>query len=618
MKYCERNPEEPRSGPVKIRSPKIFRYLVVLLFILPVLAYVNSLNNGFVWDDDSQVLNNPFIKNLHFIPEIFSRDAWGGGAHPLSNYYRPLMNIIFMLDYHLFGFRAWGFHLVNILINALVAILIFLLIRRLFEESGPSGSNLYLLPSFIAALLFAVHPIHTEAVTWISGVPEISFALFYLLALYFFILGNKDPGFNSFKLISVVSFFVSALCKETALTLPLVLLGYDSAFGQPFKNMPGCFRKYMPYLGAAAIYFILRFRALGGLVPHARRLGFNAYQYVLTAFFLFGQYVEKLITPLNLRIFYVFHPVTSIFAVRGFLSMLIVFIFLFLDIVAWKKNKMVFFGLFFFSATLLPVLYIPGLGNSVFAERYLYLPSFGGALLVAAVLAWSRTILPKTGTALTVISTLLLASYSLMTISRNTVWKDEVTLYSDTMKKTPEASLIGNDLGILYMEKGQDEKALELFNKAIVFNPSFSEVYYNRSIVLMRKGQMDEALTDLNKAIALNPAYTDAYHNRGIVFMYKGQMDGALNDLDKAIALNPAYAEAYLDRGIVFSQKRQMDLALKDFNTSISLGPANAMAYYDRGTFYLGKGDIKPALADMGKACSLGNQQGCNFLKRHM
>lgn len=618
MKCCERNPEEPRSGPVKIRSSKIFRYLVVLLFILPVLAYVNSLNNGFVWDDDSQVLNNHFIKNLRFIPEIFSGDVWGGGSHPLSNYYRPLMNIIFMMNYHLFGFRAWGFHLINILLNALVTILIFVLIRRLFEESGPSGSNLYLLPSFLAALLFAVHPIHTEAVTWISGVPEISFAFFYLSALYFFILGNKDPGFNCFKLISVVSFFLSALCKETALTLPLVLLGYDFAFGQPLKNIPGCFRKYMPYWGAAAVYFILRFRALGGMVPHARRLGFNAYQYVLTAFFLFGQYVKKLITPLNLHIFYVFHPVESIFDARGFLSLLIVFIFLFLVIVAWKRDKMVFFGLFFFSATLLPVLYIPGLGNSVFAERYLYLPSFGGALLVAAVLARSRTRLPRTGTALTVIFTLLLAFYSLMTISRNTVWKDEVTLYSDTMKKTPEASLIGNDLGILYMERGQDEKALDLFNKAIVFSPSFSQGYYNRSIVFMRKGQMNEALNDLDKAISLNPSYTDAYHNRGIVFMYKGQMDEALNNLDKAIALNPSYAEAYLDRAIVFSQKGQMDMALQDFNASISLSPADAMAYYDRGTFYLGKGDRKLAMADMGKACSLGNQQGCNFLKRHM
>ncbi|MGD1076174.1 MAG: hypothetical protein ABR903_08900 [Thermodesulfovibrionales bacterium] len=163
--------------------------LIVLLVSFRI--YFNALFNSFVYDDRLQVLDNCWIRDINHVPDIFSKSVWSFQDETvISNYYRPLMHLFFLLNYHVFGLRPWGFHLLNVLFHAGVSVLVFVISARLLRassnpspltENGFAGSLLS--PPFVGALLFAAHPIHTEAVAWVSGVPELSYTFFFLLSL---------------------------------------------------------------------------------------------------------------------------------------------------------------------------------------------------------------------------------------------------------------------------------------------------------------------------------------------------------------------------------------------------------------------------------------------------
>jgi hypothetical protein len=184
--------------------------LILVILLLSSLVYFNALSGDFVYDDVNQIVNNPWVKDIRSMPAIFSKSVWSFEGDTRDNYYRPLMHIVFMFNYAIFGLNPAGFHLVNILFHAGNSVLIFLIAAELIEKkskqyavssgqpqskAGGNLSRVTLHPSrvtaFIATLLFATHPIHTEAVTWISGLPDVAFSFFYLSSLYLYIVFRK-------------------------------------------------------------------------------------------------------------------------------------------------------------------------------------------------------------------------------------------------------------------------------------------------------------------------------------------------------------------------------------------------------------------------------------------
>ncbi len=211
------------------KSTAIIKSIPILILLSVSFAvYFNALAGDFVYDDEIQIVENLWIRDIRNIPAIFFKGVWSFQSETVSNYYRPLMHIVYMLNYHLFGLKAWGFHLVNILIHCGVSVLVFLVIRRLLPEHRALVSPAYLSPPFMAAMLFALHPIHTEAVTWISGLPDVAFTFFYILSFYIYV--KSKAVLSGSYLFSVACFAVAALFKEPALTLPVILLAYDYIF----------------------------------------------------------------------------------------------------------------------------------------------------------------------------------------------------------------------------------------------------------------------------------------------------------------------------------------------------------------------------------------------------
>jgi tetratricopeptide (TPR) repeat protein len=523
----------PQNTPSIIKNVPIF-----ILLLISFLVYLNALFGAFVFDDRMQVVQNPWIRSVKNIPTIFSKNVWSfQSEYIVSNYYRPLMHLVYMFNYYLFGMNPWGFHLVNILFHCGVTVLVFQLIRRFLTEQGVTKSSVYFSPAFIAAVLFAVHPIHTEAVTWIAGLPDVAFTFFYLFSFYLYV--RSKTVLSGSYLLSVVCFAIAALFKEPALTLPAVLLAYDFVYGEKRPPLMDCMKRYIPYLVIATAYLALRIHVLGGFAPRKSHVTLSTYEYVINVFPLFSKYLEKLLVPLNLNALYVFHPITSLLQLKGILSLTVTAIFVVLIAITLKKSRVAFLGLLLIMVPLLPVLDIPALGKNTFTDRYLYLPSVGYVLLIAIFLAWTREKLPRAVSGITIVFMVIGGLYTVGTITRNNVWKDTFSLWSDTVKKSPDSSMAHGYMGAAYQLQGQLDYAIAEYQTSLRLDPYQVFVYNNLGLIYRSLGQLDKAIAEYQTAILLMPDDYKAHRNLGVAYESQGQLDKAIAEYQTALRLRP-------------------------------------------------------------------------------
>jgi len=626
------------AGIVDRRRALLF---ITLIIALSVLAYANALCNGFVYDDVFQVVENHWLRDLGYLPEVFRKGVWGFWSEKQSNYYRPLMHVSYMLTYAVFGLRPWAFHLVNILVHAGVSVMVYLTGAKLCESSRLRISPLVPL---LAALLFATHPIHTEVVTWIAGIPELFVTLFYLLSFYFYMkaVADDDKLYKGVFFLSLLCFFLATLSKEPALTLPAVLVVFDYCFRKrPFRLLP-CAIRYAPYVVVAAVYFVIRTNVLGGFASQKRHTDLNAYEYFINVFPLVSEYFGKLVFPSNLNIFHVFHPIHSVLEPKGVISLVVVGVFLLLLYFSHQKNRLVFFCAVFIVIPLLPVLYIPVLGENTFTERYLYLPSFGFVLIVAWGIEWLREKKPRMATVLNVAVVLVLGASMAATLHRNRIWKDDLTLWLDTVKKSPDSVTPHSELGIAYATAGEPEKALEQYRIALTLNPNFADCYTNIGMVYRDMGRPDKAMEYFAQALRLKPSSSEAHNNIGLAYAEMGMFDKAIehyreslrlkplaagvhNNLgsayeslglvDDAIAefkeslrIKPDYTDAYINLGVAYAKSGRIDEALEQFSFAAKLDPNNAAIHHNLANVYRMKGMPEEAEVHRRRAMSLGNQ----------
>ena len=585
-------------------------------------VYLNTLSNGFVYDDEFQILENPWIKDVRYIPEIFLSNVWAFRWGVASNYYRPLLHIIFMIDYHIFGFKPWGFHLINIIFHAGISALVFLIAfmlnhptRRekkstppLLGEDKGEGKYSLLLP-LIATILFAAHPIHTEVVAWVSGIPELSFTLFYLLSFYFYI--KADDEYGKHFMLSILFFFLSTLCKETALTLPILLIAYDYSSSQSHdpssawvpRNLKSHMMRYLPYIIVAGIYFTLRTNAIGGFAPQKAHPELDNWQYFINIFPLFIQYLEKLILPINLNVFYVFHPISSIMEPKGIINIALALIFISFVYIL-RRNRIIFFSLLWIAIPILPVLYIPALGDNTFAERYLYLPSVGFVILSSMAIEkiyqmqiFKQATLPAIISILTIVTGL----YSAGTIMRSAVWKDGYSLWIDTVKKSPDGAEIHNNLGIVYTNQGRLDEAIKAFTIALRLKPDYAKAHYNLGVAYSEKGLLEKTISHFEVVRKLEHNALEVYESMnmlGVTYYNKGLIDKAIEHYKVAVRLKPNFPEAHYNLGVAYYDKGWTDKAMEHYLIALKIRPGYAEAHYGLGNIYYNNGQLYEAIKE--------------------
>jgi len=587
----KRNSTAASFSPLLWNSPWL---QIMGVMLVCVGVYGNALFNGFVYDDSAQIVQNPWIRDPRFIPEIFTSNVWDFKGLS-SNYYRPLMHIINMVSYHLFGLAAWGYHAVNILFHAGVSILVFLICSRLLKRSRRQSFTLFLAPSFIAAVLFAAHPIHTEAVTWISGLPDVSFTFFYLLSFYLYTKAFQESHGLSSKgiyLLSLGFFFLAAFCKETALTLPLILIFYDYAFQEKsiISHTADSIKRYVPFFLVVVAYLLLRIHSLGSFAPSVSHPELGTRQYIINVLPLFMQYLGKLLFPVNLSVYYTVHPIESFFDGQGIISLALSLTFIAVILMAAKKNKAIFFILVMIAVPLLPALYIPAIEGSLIGERYLYLPSVGFVFLLAICIDHLLTRKGKwPSVALAIASLVLLCLYSYGTVTRNLAWKDDSSLWADTVKKSPDNPTIQMYAGYWLFESRPDE-ARVYFRNALRLKPDLVEDLISEGVTESKLGLIDKALYAFDIAGVVAPDNADVHFNLGIAFSRKGWLDQAIEQYRLAIRLKANYADAHNNLGIAYGQKGMIDKAIEQFQEALRLNPGDSGYHYNIAHAYEIKG----------------------------
>ncbi len=563
---------------------------VLLVLGVSVAVYSNAVFNGFVIDDLTQVVGNPWIRDFRHIPEIFTSNLWAYEGRD-SNYYRPMMHVVYLLLYQLFGLKQWAFHGLNILFHAGVSVLVFLISVRLLSEGRTAASPNRLFPALIASLLFATHPIHVEAVAWVGGIMDLACAFFYLLSVYLFL--RSEPGSTGGSVLPASSFFLAALFKEPALTLPGVLLTYDFLFRRESLRFPHGFKRYLPFLVVAAVYFAMRVHALGGMAPIHASKELTPGAYVLNAFVLFRRYMEMLVLPIGLNVWHVFRPVSSFFSVNGAVSLLVSVAFAGFAFVAARKRPVAFFALAFIVLPLLPAFYLPGLTQGIenaVTERYLYLPSVGYVLLAGLLAAWIPSRRPGWNPAMIVVLSVLVAAFAIGTIQRNAAWKDSYSLWSDAVRKSPESAKAHEILGYALMYRGKTEEGTAHLRTAMRLNPDFLETVMNKGILYGRNGLIDKAIYTFHIALICKSDSVDAHYNLGIVYDMKGWTDQAIDQFQAAILVNPARADAYSNLGIAYAKKGQIDNAIESLETAVRLHPKDPRFHQNLANAYEMKG----------------------------
>jgi tetratricopeptide (TPR) repeat protein len=577
--HKDRRIEERPVNDGKGQSFPSRRYgFFALILIVSFGVYLNALFNGFVYDDKYLLLQNPWIKDVRHIPKMFFSEMWAFKRVEVVNYYRPMFHIFYMLDYHIFGLRSWGFHLTKILFHMGSSLLVFLMASTIMSRHGETNTKTYneYIP-FAAALLFATHPIHTEAVL---GITEVSLAFFYFLSFYLYVRANVTG--RGVPVSSLVFFFLAALSKETALTLPILLFAYDYSFKRVLilHPKPGTFylllKRYLPYLVVAGIYFILRTYAIGGFSPEKVHAELSGYEYFINVFPLFAQYLGKLILPVNLNAAYVFHPIHSLLEWKGIMGVTVTLCFIFTLYLARDRNRVVFFSLLLIVIPLLPAFYIPALGEHTFAERYLYIPSAGFVIIISSGLRGIASLDALRDRAVPIMLSVVLiitALYSAGTIKRNPVWKDSLTLWSDTVKKSPDSRAVHTNLGAAFYYQGRIDDAIEEYKEALRLKPDYADAHNNLGTAYHSQNRIDEAIEEYKEALRLKPDYLDAHYNLGIAYAMQGRMDEAIEEYKSAIRLKPDLADAHFNLGLAYQGKGLKKEAIREFEKTLKISP---------------------------------------------
>ena len=575
-----------------------------VLVLLTLAVYANTLSNGFLMDDTVQIVYNDWIKDIRHLSSIFTTHSFGyklGAQHGAS--YRPLVISAFMAEYALFGLKPWGWHLVNIILHAVNTVMVFVVARRLLagqggqgDEGAPAASPLTgILPAFVAAAVFSVHPTKSEAVAWVGCMPEIIFTFLCLLAFYLYMMeGEAGGGERGWRMyLSVALFFMALFAKETALSLLPLLFVYDLIK----KGRPGFgdIKRYIPYAAAVALYFAMRMYALGGVVPREPMYAFlDGFQVLINAVVLFARYIKELLLGAGGPPMQLLDPVSSVFdpaalASIAFAAALSAAVF----VLRRRISPHYALALAFIVLPLLPALYIPGLHRHSFTNRYLYFPSVGFALFAGLVFRGvasygvGKESRAPVWAALAVFSMVTLF-YSFAALKRNPLWKDDLTFWS-RLAQTPDDYYARVIAGRLLEGKKSYDRAEHNFREAIAImgtlpytDPSvMAEARTYLANIYYSSGRRDEALVEYRELYNLYPEHPVANYQLGVMYQEKGDCDRAVFYYTRAARFfteSEDIKDAYINIGNCYLKEGLTEKAAASYTEALAVSPGDPVA----------------------------------------
>ncbi|MDP8229925.1 MAG: tetratricopeptide repeat protein [Candidatus Gorgyraea atricola] len=518
-------------------------FILILLFAA-VLSYANSLHNQFIWDDEDWILRNETVKDWHRWPALFTQNSIQG-ARKGSNFYRPIQAISHGIDYMVWGYRLPGHHASNIFFHAIAAILLFLLLKNLFSQGM----------AFLSALFFAIHPVQTEAVTYISGRADPMSVLFILLSILLF---EKNI------LLSCLAFLFAIFSKESALLTPVLILLYIIFRDRDLKRE---LKYLLPFIAIIIVYGILRLTVLdfSHTIPeNVPKAFFYVPFYIRLCTFLKAVpvYFGILLWPFGLHMERDIALSYSIFEPKVFLGFFMVAA-IFLGSFAYRKRyKFLLFSVAWFFISIFPNSNIIPI-NALIYEHWLYLPSIGFFMVVA----WCMDRLLSKGKALRSLALLLItlisSFYIWRTYERNREWHDPISFYESTIRHKPDSARLHNNLAMAYADEGRIEGAIREYKKAIELGDYYAQPHYNLSNIYLGKGDYSAAIKELKRSIEIDNDFLYSHETLALIYFNQNRLDLAKKEAVFVLEREPQnkIAQQVLDK---ISDKSVSDYSPQD------------------------------------------------------
>jgi tetratricopeptide (TPR) repeat protein len=544
------------------------------LVIAALIAYSNSFAGPFIFDDLASIPENPTIRHL---ATAFSPP--GGGQTVTS---RPVLNLTFALNYALSGTRVWSYHAVNLLIHALAGLALFGVVRRtLTGLAARRPGDEPTLAAFFVALLWLLHPLQSESVTYVVQRAESLMGMFYLLTLYCFIRGaegrERDRGSRGWFALAFVSCLMGMGTKEVMVSAPVIVLLYDRTFVAGSFRAAWERRKWV-HLSLAATWIPLL-----GLVLHGANRGGSAgfgvalgfWDYFATQFQAVAHYLWLVIWPHPLILDYGAQVATSAWDVVPYAVVIMALVGA--TVYALIRQPVLgFLGVWFF-AILAPTSLVAVVRQTL-AEHRMYLALAPVvALLVLALRSWLGRRIWQV--AIAVAATV----FAGLTLARNVDYRSDETILLDTVAKRPGNAAAQNNLGNVLANTNRAEEALPHYEEALRLKPDYADVHFDEGNALSKLGRLPEAIRHYEEALRLEPNFADAHNGLGVALGLEGRLPEAIGQLEQAVRIDPAQPEARRNLGDVLRMAGRLPEALAQYGEAVRLAPDSAQSHCNLG-----------------------------------
>lgn len=569
------------------------------------VCFLPALNNGFVWDDHSNV-----VKNLGFRGWGSNHLRWmfttlHGGP------YQPLTWLSFALDYSAWGMNPRGYHLTNLLLHSVNGALFFMLCSRLLILALPKNDKhsewILLFSAVMAALSFSIHPLRVESVAWVTERRDILSGTFYLLALLAYLRPGREgtigPG-------AIILFLCALLSKAIVITMPFVFLILDFFPLRRISSQPGSLspnlqilREKIPVLSIATLFAVVGYigqREFGNMPTLGQ---FDLLQRLAQSAFAPAYYVLKSVVPTGLLPLYERPESINPFQWRFISSACLIGAASFLAYRSRLSRPWLTAAWAYYLVTLAPVIGLLSFGPQIAADRYTYLPSMGISMIFAAGFFYLASRIPS-----------LLLHYSLglilvfglgrTTWAQTKVWHDDITLWQRVLASDPESAYVNFNLGTSLMEKRRLEEARIHLEKAVQLRPEELNQRYNLAVVLENMGQFDAALAEFRELTTRKHDFPPAHYHIALILEGRSDLERALYHFSAA-AKSPRLAKANFRAGKILFRLKRMEDAISAYKAGLESMPDDAAALSDLGGILAGLGRISEATEALERAARL-------------
>lgn len=589
MRKKKRSSPKPIEPPVK-RVTLGRDWIIGLILAVTFLTFANTLGNRFAYDDQTFILQNQIIRSsslseaISKLPVVLTKELWfyrvmqdkdpNKETGPTTPYYRPTFSIFHMICWLLFGANPVGWHGLNILIHMLAVYFVFLIVEQLSNDLKLSA---------IAAVLFAIHPLRTESVAWICGVSDPFLAVFLLPSFYLYVRFREEER-RSYLVYALILFLFAAFTKEPAVALPLFIGAYELLIRNQDKPFQQRLRYAISYsvcfLAVSVLYFSARYYALGFALNNSNFKSYPLGGILMTIPIVIWKYILLLLLPLDLSLFHGTPLVLSPLSVE-FLVPFAALVGLCFALWRLRNSIIARFAILWFGINLLPVLNLSAFAEDFLVqERYVYIPSIGFSLLIAlgvsriSIAKW----LPLKNRAIAQAAAVgvLILLFAGKSVAQNTMWKDDLTLWTRGAEVAPEQSMSHYVLGHKLINIGNYDKAAVHLEEFLKLRPD--------NVIVIGNLASTHLLRYQNEA-AQNPATAD-----------KALLDRALELCEKGLAKDGTFPPLWDTLGTIYTFEtglKNLERAIACYQRGLSYSPDNAMITFHLGGAMIKKGDLE-------------------------